>query len=117
MSNHKKSPETLSGNRANQKSKSNKGKHNFKLNPNTKKHNIVSEFCLGKKLSCLDHSRIGETCLHSTVSGLVKHHHLTIPRKWEKLPNRRGNLVSVKQYWFSDDDVAKMKPLLSEGSL
>jgi hypothetical protein len=86
--------------------------HNFKPKKGTKLHNVISEFLKGKKLSCLDHYWLGDTCLHSTVPKLMKRYGLTIPRERKPLPNRQGKSVSVSEYYFSDSDIAKMKPLM-----
>lgn len=116
MNNQKNALLSVESSQGNQSKIQSKGNGNFRLKPNTKRYNIVSLFCQGKKLSCLDHYWTGDTCLHSTVSGLSKRFNLAIPRTTTKLPNRQGKLVSgIAEYYFSDDDIAKMKPLLSGG--
>lgn len=115
MSNQKNSPETGEVCRAKPQRINNNGNSDYKLKPNTKTYNIVNLFCQGKKLSCLDHYWHFDTCLHSTVSGLSKRFNLTIPRTTTRLPNRQGRLVSVALYWFNNDDIAKMKSLISGG--
>lgn len=112
---NKKGTQTLSGESAKPSHTISIGKANFKLRQGTKQHNVISEFLKGKKLSCLDHYWLGDTCLHSTVSALHKKYGLIIPRKWDKLPNRKGKLTRVKVYWFSDSDIAKIKPLIKGG--
>jgi len=80
----------------------------------SKTKEIVKLFVSGRRLSCLDHYWTGDTCLHSTVSTLSKQHGLLIPREWMKKPNRKGVLTRAKDYWFSDEDIAKMLPLVSD---
>ena len=50
------------------------------LKKGTKKHHISLLFSKGEKLSCLDQQITGDTCLHSTVSSLIKSYGLEIPR-------------------------------------
>lgn len=88
---------------------------NFKpkiIKRDTKQYRIISLFCDGRLLSCLDSYWTGDTCLHSTVDKISKRFNLEIPRERGKLSNRRGELVSVVLYRFSETDIAKMKPLL-----
>jgi hypothetical protein len=112
----KNTPKTLASGRGIKcESKNNKeSNHAQNFNPKqlTKQQKVISEFLKNKKLSCLDHYWLGDTCLHSTVSTLSKRYGLEIPRKRQKLPNRQGKKVSIVLYWFSETDKQKATKIL-----
>ena len=59
--------------------------------------------------------RVGDHCLHSTISTLTNDYGLTFIRKWEKVPNRFGGKTRVRRYSlapFERERAAKLLDLL-----
>ena len=77
----------------------------------TKKFNIIQYFLKGLSLNRFEAEKLGDHCLHSTVSTLVNTLGLEIHRKWEVVINRFGGTTRVKRYWFSESDIQKIKLL------
>ena len=80
----------------------------------TKKFNIIQYFLKGLSLNRFEAEKLGDHCLHSTVSTLVNTLGLEIHRKWEVVLNRFGGTTRVKRYWFSESDIAKIRKILGK---
>jgi hypothetical protein len=69
----------------------------------------------GASANRFEAERIGDHCLHSTISTLANSYGLTFIRKWEKVPNRFGGKTRVVRYSlapFERDRAAKLLDLL-----
>lgn len=63
--------------------------------------------------------RIGDHCLHTTISTLANDYGLTFIRVWEQVPNRFGGKTRVVRYrlpTFERDRAAKLLDLLMKRS-
>jgi hypothetical protein len=66
----------------------------------TKEHVILCALRNGS-LNRFEAERIGDHCLHSTVSTLAHKCGLEFDRAWESVPTRFGVAVRVKRYWLA----------------
>jgi len=64
----------------------------------TKKQRILEALRAGS-LNRFEAERIGDHCLHSTVSSLKESGHVILSH-WERVPTRWGAPCRVKRYWL-----------------
>lgn len=74
---------------------------------------VLAYFITGKSLNRFEAERIGEHCLHSTVSRLANQYGLTFSRKAESVPNNWGNACRVVRYWLPASQRKRAQVLLS----
>jgi len=77
----------------------------------SKEFTIIQYFLSGKSLNRFEAEALGDHCLPSTVSFLIRKYGLEIYRKMESVPNRFGSATSVMRYWFSESDILKINSL------
>lgn len=77
-----------------------------------KKFNIIQHLLKGFSLNRFEAEKLGDHCLHSTISSLSKDLEIEILREWEKVPNRFGGTTKVKRYWLSEADIIKVQSLI-----
>ncbi len=65
----------------------------------TKKQRILEALRAGS-LNRFEAERIGDHCLHSTVSSLQKSGYVILSH-WERVPTRWGSDCRVKRYWVT----------------
>lgn len=66
----------------------------------TKEHVILRALRFGS-LNRFEAERIGDHCLHTTVSTLSGKYGLRFERDWEAVPTRFGVRARVKRYWLA----------------
>ena len=81
------------------------------LNTGTKEFTIIQYLLNGGSLNRFSAESLGDHCLPSTISFLMRKYGLEIPRKMESVPNRFGSTTSVMRYWFSESDIQKINSL------
>jgi hypothetical protein len=74
---------------------------------------VLAYLVTGKSLNRFEAERLGEHCLHSTISRLTNHHGLTFARHAEAVPNRWGSPCRVTRYSLPVHQKKRAKVLLS----
>jgi hypothetical protein len=74
---------------------------------------VLAYLITGKSLNRFEAERIGEHCLHSTISRLSNEHCLTFIRQPEAVPNNWGRPCRVVRYSLPTSQMARAKVLLS----
>ncbi|WP_282365608.1 hypothetical protein [Pseudomonas sp. PS02290] len=74
---------------------------------------VLAYLITGKSLNRFEAERIGEHCLHSTISRLTNHYDMTFARKAESVPNNWGRPCRVVRYWLSASERKRATVLLS----
>jgi hypothetical protein len=74
---------------------------------------VLAHLITGKSLNRFEAERIGEHCLHSTISRLTNQYGLTVARKAESVPNNWGGPCRVVRYWLGATERKRGKVLLS----
>jgi hypothetical protein len=74
---------------------------------------VLAYLITGKSLNRFEAERIGEHCLHTTISRLSNHHGLNFMRQAEAVPNNWGSPCRVVRYWLSATERKRAKVLLS----
>lgn len=74
---------------------------------------VLAYLITGKSLNRFEAERIGEHCLHSTISRLTNHYDMTFARKAESVSNNWGRPCRVVRYWLSANERKRAKVLLS----
>ena len=64
----------------------------------TKVATVLHYLAFSGSLNRFEAERIGDHCLHSTISNLRNDYHLAISGEPEKVPNRLGSLTAVNRY-------------------
>jgi hypothetical protein len=67
----------------------------------TKELRVLAELTRGS-LHRFQAEVIGDHCLPSTVSGLIRRYGLLIDRDWIRVPTRVGSDTEVKRYWLNE---------------
>ena len=80
-----------------------------------KLNRMLREFANGAQLHRFEAERLGDHCLHSTVSGLQARYGISFQRERVKGPNRFGSETSVCRYWLSDDSLARAREIVDLG--
>jgi hypothetical protein len=75
--------------------------------PPTKKETVLSHFLQGSMNSIDANNLYGDSCLHTSVSGLVRDHGIRFIRTREKVKNRAGSFSLFTRYRLHPDDVVK----------
>lgn len=68
------------------------------FSPKRTKENVILAALRHGSLNRFEAERIGDHCLHSTVSTLTRKQSLRFDREWERVPTRFGKDVRVKRY-------------------
>lgn len=74
---------------------------------------VLAYLITGNSLNRFEAERIGEHCLHTTISRLSNHHGLNFMRQAEAVPNNWGSPCRVVRYWLSESERKRAKVLLS----
>lgn len=74
---------------------------------------VLAFLVSGKSLNRFEAERIGEHCLHSTISRLSNQHGLTFARQAEAVPNNWGSPCRVIRYSLPASQRKRAKVLLS----
>lgn len=73
---------------------------------------MLIHFAMGERLHRFEAERIGDHCLHTTVSGLQTKYGIEFNREFTKVPNRFGSQTSVKKYWLEGDQLLKAREIV-----
>lgn len=79
----------------------------------TKQATVLHYLAFCGSLNRFEAERIGEHCLHSTVSVFRNDYDLVIHDEFESVPNRVGKLTEVKRYWIEGTSKPQAMKLLS----
>jgi len=74
---------------------------------------VLAYLITGKSLNRFEAERIGEHCLHTTISRLSNHHGLTFTRQAEAVPNHWGSPCRVVRYSLPASQRKRAQVLLS----
>lgn len=74
---------------------------------------VLAYLVAGKSLNRFEAERIGEHCLHSTISRLANQYGLSVARNAESVPNNWGRPCRVVRYWLGASERKRGKVLLS----
>lgn len=77
----------------------------------TKWRRILAELADGRSLNRFEAERIGDHCLHSTVSK-IERHGIKVSRRIEKVPGYDGHVTRVCRYWLCDGNRVRATALL-----
>ncbi len=80
-----------------------------------KLYSMLRHFSTGIRLHRFDAEKLGDHCLHTTVSDLQIRHFIRFSREWIKVPNRFGSKTRVKSYWLEGDNLLKAKRIIQGG--
>ena len=72
---------------------------------------MLATFAKGEKLNTFAARELGDTCLHTTVSGLQRRHGVSFSRDWQTVPGRFGS-VRVRVYWLQGEDLQKARRIV-----
>jgi hypothetical protein len=75
--------------------------------PPTKKETALTNFLQGSMNSIDANRQYHDTCLHTTVSGLVRDHGIEFLRTPERVKNHAGTYSVFTRYRLHPDDVVK----------
>ncbi len=73
---------------------------------------MLKAFAGGQKLHRFQAERLGDHCLHTTVSDLQIKHQITFSREWTKVPNRFRSITHVKNYWLDGENLERARVIL-----
>lgn len=76
---------------------------------------MLNAFANGSHLNRFQAERLGDHCLHTTVSDLQLRHSIRFSRKWVKVPNRFGSRTRVMSYWLDGEDLIKASEIVGQG--
>lgn len=82
------------------------------------KNHTKTELCLrtminkGKINTHDAHASYGDTCLHTTISGIQKRYNIHFNREYKKLPRHRSSR-SYAHYWLEGENLIRAKKLLT----
>lgn len=82
-------------------------------NYTTKQAKVLHHLTFIGSLNRFEAERIGDHCLHSTISTLRNDYDLTVVDEFESVPNRVGTLTDVKRYWIMKRNKAMAIKLLN----
>lgn len=74
-----------------------------------KEYSQLMRFIAGASQNRFEAERLGDHCLHTTVSDLQKRYAIRFCRVREKVPTRFGRPVSVCRYWLDDENREKAR--------
>lgn len=77
-----------------------------------KEYGQLLRFIDGVSMNRFEAERLGDHCLHTTVSDLQRRYGIRFCRKRERVPTRFGKPVTVCRYWLDGDTRAKLAYLL-----
>lgn len=73
---------------------------------------MLARFADGDSYNRFEAERLGDHCLHTTVSDLQIKYDLSFDRERERVPNRFGGETIVCRYWLSGDNIAKARMIV-----
>ncbi len=79
----------------------------------TKQAVILHYLTFDGSLNRFEAERIGDHCLHSTISTFRNNYGLTVLDEFESVPNLTGSYTDVKRYWIESASKSQAKKLLS----
>ncbi len=82
-------------------------KANHSTKPLSKAARVLSAFMTGASLNRFEAERIGDHCLHSTVSVFKNKYCLNFERKNERVPNHWGKPCTVVRYRLPESERQK----------
>jgi len=82
-------------------------KANINTRPISKIARILSVFLTGASFNRFEAERIGDHCLHSTISDLTNRHGLNFKRQNERVPNHWGKPCTVVRYSLPESERQK----------
>jgi len=109
MKKYKKAPQTLARTRGNDK-------QNRSPLKDTKEKTILKHFIKGLSLNRFEAERLGDHCLHSTISHFINDCGMPFHKKREKVKTRFGKTCVIR-YWLDDLGMEKAKAHLKEKAL
>lgn len=77
-----------------------------------KEHAQLLRFIDGDSQNRFEAERLGDHCLHTTVSDLQRGYGIRFCRRRERVPTRFGKPVTVCRYWLDLETRAKLADLL-----
>lgn len=77
-----------------------------------KEYAQLLRFVGGESQNRFDAERLGDHCLHTTVSDLQRGYGIRFCRKRERVPTRFGKPVTVCRYWLDVETRVKLADLL-----
>lgn len=80
----------------------------------TKLARILRQLVSGTALDMLKAEKIGDHCLHSTVSSLANGYGITIDRRWVSYENAYGTRTRIREYWLAKSSKERAVSLLSQ---
>ena len=79
------------------------------IRKDTKIFSMLKQFSAGKHLHRFQAERLGDHCLHSTVSSISSLYGLVFEKQWVEVPTNYNVLVKVKSYWFEGKHLARAR--------
>ena len=86
-----------------------------RLRPRGKVGRIISTLAAGVSLNRFEAERLGDHCLHSTISAIERHYGIRIERRGETVPGFGGHRTRVMRYWFAEDERQRAVGILGLG--
>jgi hypothetical protein len=80
----------------------------------TKNASILATLFAGNSLHRFQAERIGDHCLHSTISTLTHDYGLAFERRPVRVPNRFGSMTKVKEYRLAQSSRDPAEQLLKK---
>lgn len=77
------------------------------IRASTKLQRILAELAKGRSLNRFEAERLGDHCLHSTVSAIERRYGILVERCDETVRGFGGNPTRVMRYWLSADELQR----------
>lgn len=74
---------------------------------------LIEQSLAGRKITRFDTSRIGDTCLNTTVSEIGRFDRIVILRESTTWPTRFNRPVACTQYWIDPSHIAEAQKILA----
>lgn len=90
----------------------NHAEHSTRTKPPGKLDSMFARFATGDRLHRFQAEKIGDHCLHTTVSSLQAKYSLKFSRQWVKVSNRFGSDTRVMMYWLEGDNLLRAQKVM-----
>lgn len=81
--------------------------------PLGKLDSMLQYFSSGNRIHRFQAEKLGDHCLHSTISDLQARHSIEFHREWVLVPNKFGSYTRVKLYWLEGKDLESARSIVA----
>jgi len=77
---------------------------------------MLARFAQGMSFNRFEAERVGDHCLHTTISDLQRKHGIEFHREWEVVPNRFGSKTRIRRYWLAGAHLQRAREIAGWGA-